>query len=244
MNNQAAQTMPALVDEALAYFAKAGDEGDRRYIEAIRKHIAALSQTAGVPEGFVMVPMEPTPQMVTAGFMAREKQYAPEPLDDFVASSRAIYRAMLAAAPAASGGEDYSACCDTPAYCSSVRRCTAKDSPPAGASASERARELLAIEYEGAGYFDAAAKIRTNGVGYTLELRAIEQALTQQRVCPACASDTESYCCACGWASVEATPQPGAEALRELVQRWREDGSPYMDDCADELESLLGRGAE
>ncbi len=54
------------------------------------------------------------------------------------------------------------------------------------------------------------------------------------------------------------TPQPGAEALRELVQRWRKEldrSSVSNDDynhgfdvakstCCHELESLLGRGAE
>lgn len=47
---------------------------------------------------------------------------------------------MLASAPTSAQAGDYSACCDTPAYCSSVRRCTAKDSRTPDAAA--RAREL------------------------------------------------------------------------------------------------------
>jgi hypothetical protein len=34
-------------------------------------------------------------------------------------------------------GTDYSQCCDTPAYCASVRRCTAKDTTPASAEPGE-----------------------------------------------------------------------------------------------------------
>lgn len=41
----------------------------------------------------------------------------------------ALAEAMLAAAPAPEADE-YADCCDTPAYCSSVRRCTAKDAAP------------------------------------------------------------------------------------------------------------------
>ena len=39
------------------------------------------------------------------------------------------------------------------------------------------------------------------------------------------------------------TPQPGAEALRELVQRWRGSGKAIAHICADELESLLSGGS-
>lgn len=57
----------------------------------------------------------------------------------------AIVDLLVDATPTAGQGGDYSACCDTPAYCSSVRRCTAKDSatPAPAAPVSERARDEL-----------------------------------------------------------------------------------------------------
>lgn len=48
---------------------------------------------------WVMVPMEPTPEMFDAGFNALEKQYQSEPLDDAVAKVSHVYRAMLSALP-------------------------------------------------------------------------------------------------------------------------------------------------
>lgn len=77
-------------------------------------------------------------------------------------------------------GEDYSACCDTPAYCSSVRRCTAKDEvtqPPHQdrGEVEQRARELLqdavyTTAHTGAPY-----------VGVEVAVRAITAALTEAK---------------------------------------------------------------
>jgi len=42
--------LPALVAEGLDYFERAGDEGDRKYVAAIREHLAALRQSGEVSE--------------------------------------------------------------------------------------------------------------------------------------------------------------------------------------------------
>lgn len=52
------------------------------------------------PEG-VVVPREPTKDMLEEGFDAMNKQYARDPLDDTLERTHAVYRAMLAASPAA-----------------------------------------------------------------------------------------------------------------------------------------------
>ena len=39
------------------------------------------------------------------------------------------------------------------------------------------------------------------------------------------------------------TPQPSADAVRELVKRWRGSGKAIAHICADELESLLSGGS-
>lgn len=203
----------------------------------------------------------------------------------------------LAAAPAASGGED-----EMCPNCVTPWKCNGPHESPAAASVSERARELLAAECENSGFRDQAEDLRAGlilGGLPGVALRALEQALTQQRgsVWPlntkpengwtfdpgfldeiktrAEQSDIGEFApCLEGVESVlialrdihATTPQPGAEALRELVQRWREaqkraetdaaNAKKYADtvayeyeslaykECADELESLLARGAE
>jgi hypothetical protein len=110
MNNQAAQTMPgdlrwkidtlnpsssgvvALTQEEWAYVA------------------AALSQPAGVPEGYALVPLEPTREMQKAYFDSIDKHLEramTSPLFGRFDNHNLAYRAMLAAAPAASGGDHY-----------------------------------------------------------------------------------------------------------------------------------------
>ena len=90
-------------------------------------------------------------------------------------------------------------------------------------------------------------------------LRALEQALTQQRgECVAEVFEDSTGCRFPRWAptvrqlpvpgtKLYTTPQPSADAVRELVLRWRDygkdcGGSQVWGKCADELESLLGRG--
>lgn len=149
-----------------------------------------------------------------------------------------------------------------------------KPQPPAGASVSERAREILSQAYRDAG-FDKAAEwvlqVDLDNDLYVLDravIRALEQALTQQR--GECVGTWQGNAAARGepggpvkWADgltyssipdgtkLYTTPQPGAEALRELVQRWRDKSQlPPLPDaayaqarvCARELESLMARG--
>ena len=42
--------LPALVAEGLDYFERSGDEGDRKYVAAIREHLAALRQSGEAAE--------------------------------------------------------------------------------------------------------------------------------------------------------------------------------------------------
>lgn len=255
MNNQAAQTMPALVDEALTYFAKAGDDGDRRYVEAIRQHIAALSQTAGVADGGLeaftdyFVKNYPGPDTI----IYDPKWHAPRIF-------RAAHRAIQAAAPAASGGEDGwslamrvrealdRASCPDHFMRIAVETITGDaPQPPAAASVSERARELLAVEYERDGSVAFARMMREGKPGHLhamAALRAIEQALTQQRGDVFAWADNHGEVIAadalnayrqahgegpasCYHIPLYTTPQPGAEALRAVG--WLNfDGSSYL----------------
>lgn len=186
MTNQAAQTIPELPEPAMRelnpYHGSRIDPyagathlqwytADQMHQYA-RDYAAALSQTAGVV-------------LARGWFHALPDEDDYEFHDDASGAGKncdGCIRAVIVAAPAASGGEDYSACCDTPAYCSSVRRCTAKDSrqPPSAASVSER---LLALADE----IDRQAREcptvdwRPNAHENARNLRALEQALTQQR---------------------------------------------------------------
>lgn len=45
------------------------------------------------------------------------------------------------------------------------------------------------------------------------------------------------------WVVEDTTPQPSADAVRELVKRWRGSGKAIAHICADELESLLSGGS-
>ena len=89
---------------------------------------------------------------------------------------------------------------------------------------SERARALMAQAYRDGGFPHAAGTLEAGVIDSvdSCALRALEQALTQQQA---------------------TTPQPSADAVRELVERWRSNGHPYVSDCADELESLLSGGS-
>jgi hypothetical protein len=137
----------------------------------------------------------------------------------------------------------------------------------ASASVSERARELLADEYERANFPDVARTIREGGYRWdsirALELRAIEQALTQQRGSASYdagmamhwieryAAGIDEECQLDRIAEAFTTPQPSADAVREvpegmvLVPRellWRVLDSvdvTAMADASDELRSIL-----
>ena len=183
MTNQAAQTMPEPVTASMC--------PSSDYAKGWNDCLAALSQTAGVAEGFVMVPVEPTPEMVSAF------RSAPLDLEDVLYQERLIagvepdvtnvkqvgpaidarlfrksYASMLAAAPAASGGEDDDDEAPKPTamqiryaegYSDGVRDTEriAKERESSAASVSERARELLAAEYSKCGMQQCAADIRS-----------------------------------------------------------------------------------
>lgn len=103
----------------IGYLHVGGDfagEREEWEFEAIRKACDALNQAAGVKEqriavyahptpspDSVVVPREPTRDMLDEGFEAINKQYARDPLDDTLERLQAVYRAMLAAAPEAKG---------------------------------------------------------------------------------------------------------------------------------------------
>lgn len=120
MTNQAAQTMPVIDDfngdnakliESARALISLSDSGSlahhgigghaRAILSAfiVRTEAAALSQTAGVAEGWKLVPVEPTRVMVGAGWASCERMGDTYVVRDLTAA----YRAMLAAAPAASG---------------------------------------------------------------------------------------------------------------------------------------------
>ena len=128
MTNQAAQTMPEL-PVALASIHADGywTTDDRRpdwkwparqrvfsvdqMHQYARDYAAALSQTAGVPEGWKLVPVEPTEVMCEAAMSslgwtrseAAAKTAPITPASPMMEGSMKVWSAMLAAAPAASG---------------------------------------------------------------------------------------------------------------------------------------------
>ena len=94
------------------------------------------------------------------------------------------------AAPAASGGECHKPCTPIDFFNGDAcPDCVTRDyspNPPSAAPVSERARALLADEYERNGHLERAAIVRGQALHPdsldAIHLRAIEQALTQQRV--------------------------------------------------------------
>lgn len=169
--------------------------------DLITWHIQVATDPA-VNGGFVLIPREPTPEMWKAGKSASVEaeevymQDRPQSVWDKFGFRKNrvkhIYNAMLAAAPAASGGERVplsERLYRGPAHDTSVRergmepQATPESIPATAASVSERARELLANAYRDGGY-PRAAGILEAGVIVPLDacaLRALEQALTQQR---------------------------------------------------------------
>lgn len=106
MNNQAAQTIPLPPPYSTSTgFALFNSDQMRQYA---RDYAAALAQTAGVAEGFVMAPREPTPAMVAAWRSSIPDDSCSYHADDetWAVWCSKSWSAMLAAAPAASGGED------------------------------------------------------------------------------------------------------------------------------------------
>lgn len=124
MTNQAAQTMPTLPRP----YWKAGDVKDdygNPYNETDlftdddmramyqQGYAAALAQTAGVADGWKLVPVEPTEVMCEAAMSslgwtrseAAAKTAPITPASPMMEGSMKVWSAMLAAAPAASGGE-------------------------------------------------------------------------------------------------------------------------------------------
>jgi hypothetical protein len=319
MNNQAAQTIPELhgLSDAADYLARnpADEYAQRRFRERMEQVKAALSQPAGVPEGWRKLVMAE----LTRWMCARDAETAYARLTE-----------ALAASPAASGGEDIADAVDDPngtcPTCHQYLRTDAIQQPPAGAPVSERARgyrqsthhvhrgpeslpcyctatidhqigkeasdgEALARRFHETyerlapsfGYetrtetrqFDPTTPNGRLMIAVCSEL-ALEQALTQQRgdSLADAAREIDDH-----WEAPRdsdgtiaipirrlhklrdalnaTTPQPGAEALRELVQRWRgladsglrrsgtwdgKDMCDRIEKMADELESLLARG--
>lgn len=191
MTNQAAQTMPFQPEIFRAIARSTSDTAKTNALlnaaREIERLTSALSQTAGVVEGWKLVPVEPTDAMMQAA-MQREDD---EPLSSWgkivPAPHDAIYRAMLAAAPAASGVHP-DALPDGTLSKSTAKRVTAL----AAASVSERAREL-ADEWrhvldDGEDGHELCAS-RNTVARFVNAIDTLEQALTQQR--------GERYCQSC-----------------------------------------------
>lgn len=93
-----------------------GTDADRSIVaEALEELDAALSQTAGVPDGWKLVPVEPTEAMCEAAMSSlgwsRSQAAATAapitPASPMMEGAMKVWSGMLAAAPAASGGESH-----------------------------------------------------------------------------------------------------------------------------------------
>ena len=288
MTNQAAQTMPAV--EAAVNAGLASYHGVKTFSSEVRLR-SALEATARA-----MLAAAPAASGVDTSTNEAWAARAQEKIE---------------AMDAASGGEAcgciyYGLGKAAPYLCEMHKARKADPHPPPAASVSERARELLAQQYMGSKFAHLNAIglcIRDGSIAddtaISFALRAIEQALTQQRGHGE-AVDRDAWAEALelpegytveeflpgGWhyawtradgermvsgttwnhpalAAIAAwqyapatTHQPSADAVRELVKRWREcaksaANGPMFDgaseyavagtyiDCADELESLL-----
>jgi hypothetical protein len=151
MNNQAAQTMPDLprpywkAGEVKDDFGNTYNETDLFTDDDMRAmyqkgYAAALSQPAGVPDGWKLVPVIPTEEMIARGdeIIAEDgKRVRPE----------SIYDAMVSGAPAVSGGECHKPCTPIDFFNGDAcPDCVTRDyspQPPSGASVSERATVSL-----------------------------------------------------------------------------------------------------
>lgn len=79
---------------------------------------------ASVPEGWAMVPRVATSAMISSGWESGKLVGDTR----IIISVSGVWDAMISTAAAHNNpASDYALCCDTPAYCSSVRRCTATD---------------------------------------------------------------------------------------------------------------------
>jgi hypothetical protein len=99
---------------------------------------ALLASKPAVPEGWRLVPEKVTNAMIDAA------NDTPSGIAGTPPHWQWVWDAMLAAAPAHAA--DHTQCCDSPAFCSSVRRCTAKDPTAAPAQScgdAEQADEAV-----------------------------------------------------------------------------------------------------
>jgi hypothetical protein len=261
MNNQAAQTMPLqapnkiahdlLIDLRAAAAIGRPITGDEIH-EIEQRMIAALSQPAGVAEGWKLVPVEPTEEMLKAGW----RFYG-----------RAAYESMVEAAPpvpaapAASGGErtiQQRGLADPNPY-------KASESPlltnpewgvqlnlPAGASVSERvavsalvsaAREIDRQAWGNGTSTITASQVKALGFARESVERALSSPRQEGEVLARgwfhALPDDDDYefhddasgagknCGGCIRAMIvtEGSAAASPQRLRELVQRWREESA-------------------
>ena len=229
MTNQAAQTMPELPIPWQCETAMCQDlyTADQMHQYA-RDYAAALSKTAGVVVSGEMIERACKEYALRVDGALWPDAYEEHEVLALRAQMREFLLNAIGAAPAASSAHP-DALPDGTLSKSTAKRVTAL----AAASVSERAREILGAAYRKA--HDADPSINFCKPEWNVALNAVEQALTQQR---------------------DTTPQPSADAVRELVKRWREcaksaANGPMFDGaseyavagtyiaCADELESLL-----
>lgn len=105
----------ALASEGLDYFEKAGDDGDKVYVRAIREVLARRLQPARVPEGHMLVRESMLRHWLRELNGIRNGNINPEDAAEHVHASIA---AVLAAAPAAEGDHSCRNCLGVdPASC-------------------------------------------------------------------------------------------------------------------------------
>lgn len=181
MTNQAAQTMPELpepfdvIEQVDKYNFVHNVEvytADQMHQYA-RDYAAALSQTAGVPEGWMLAHRQTLEIVGEELARARDKVKPAERA--WLADLNRVVRGMLAAAPSASGVHP-DALPDGTLSKSTAKRLAA-------ASVSERARELLAAEYRTHGWHEDAGRLCMGGDPASFveddALRVIERLIEQ-----------------------------------------------------------------
>ncbi len=101
-----------------------GGTCSRRCAETLVCDNSCAPALASVPEGWQLVPIVATRAMVSSGWESGKLVGDTR----VIVSVSGVWDAMLSTAAAHNNpASDYALCCDTPAYCSSVRRCTATD---------------------------------------------------------------------------------------------------------------------
>lgn len=245
--NEAGHGLPKLPDQDVD--TERGDYYSMDAMEAYGRACYALALSRGVPADMVLVPRELTTSMAEAA----EQEFAcGNDFSDAWEAAIATHIFDSGTAPAAAGaqGEAQQMQALTEQRTDAGVPCKAHPDAPHGfdRTASHSIGRYV-CECEGWSPETTQAAAADGGVTQSM-LDAGTRAMMAFRKSggdwtgkPAHAAEA-AIRAAFAEAALSSHRQAGDESkFRELAERWRQDGSPYMDDCARELLALVEKGA-